>query len=182
ENFINNHYNISLIPKNTQRSTIKSRLLAQTQKHNPHYHNDPQLKEIIDKLNNEAIKKYQQTHDPYKQLQELIEKNGTKLTGANVAKSISTTEKELLETYEEGFGEENHIMLKSGMYPNDDEKSSTCECANNNNTELAIPKGKYKYLKDLKHICIGGICVCSVASALLTLLGSYGAKTAAVYF
>ncbi|CDO61974.1 stevor, partial [Plasmodium reichenowi] len=76
----------------------------------------------------------------------------------------------------------NHIMLKSGMYPNDDEKSSTCECANNNNTELAIPKGKYKYLKDLKHICIGGICVCSVASALLTLLGSYGAKTAAVYF
>ncbi|ETW27049.1 hypothetical protein PFFCH_05522 [Plasmodium falciparum FCH/4] len=39
ENFINNHYNVSFIPNNTQISTIKSRLLAQTQKHNPHYHN-----------------------------------------------------------------------------------------------------------------------------------------------
>ncbi|SOS81856.1 PIR protein, putative [Plasmodium sp.] len=57
ENFVNNHYNVGLIPNNTQRITIKSRLLAQTQKHNPHYHNDPELKKIISQLNEEAIKK-----------------------------------------------------------------------------------------------------------------------------
>ncbi|SPJ08248.1 stevor PIR protein,putative [Plasmodium sp. DRC-Itaito] len=178
-----NSQNIILIPNNTQRTTIKSRLLAQTQNQNPHYHNDPELKEMIDKLNNEAIKKYQKTHDPYKQLKELIEKNGKKLTGGNVAEPMSTTEKELFETYEEVFGEENHIMLKSRMYPNDDnksDKSSSCECAHNNNTELATTKGNDKYLKNLKHRCIGGACVCSVASVLLTLSGFFGAKTAAV--
>ncbi|KNC38119.1 stevor [Plasmodium falciparum RAJ116] len=44
ENCQNDHYNKSLLQKNTQRTTIKSRLLAQTQNHNPHYHNDPELK------------------------------------------------------------------------------------------------------------------------------------------
>ncbi|EUT81015.1 hypothetical protein PFAG_04234 [Plasmodium falciparum Santa Lucia] len=43
ENNINNLYNISLIQNKTKRATIKSRLLAQTQIHNPHYHNDPEL-------------------------------------------------------------------------------------------------------------------------------------------
>ncbi|SOV78708.1 stevor PIR protein, putative [Plasmodium reichenowi] len=51
ENYQNNHYNVSFIQNNTKWTTIKSRLLAQTQKHNPHYHNDPELKGIIDKLN-----------------------------------------------------------------------------------------------------------------------------------
>ncbi|EWC90561.1 hypothetical protein PFNF54_00608 [Plasmodium falciparum NF54] len=68
ENYLNNFYNISVIPKNTQKTTIKSRRLAQTQIHNPHYHNDPELKEIIDKMNEEAIKKYQKSHDPYEQM------------------------------------------------------------------------------------------------------------------
>ncbi|EWC78629.1 hypothetical protein C923_00691 [Plasmodium falciparum UGT5.1] len=36
---------------------------------------------------------------------------------------MSTTEKELLEIYEEKFGHKNDIMLKSCMYQNDDEKS-----------------------------------------------------------
>ncbi|CDO61677.1 stevor [Plasmodium reichenowi] len=178
----NDHYNRSSIQNNTQGTTIKSRLLAQTKNHNPHYHNDPEFKEIIDKMNEEAIKKYQQTHDPYKQLKELVEKNGTKLTGANDAEPMSTTEKDLFETYEEVFGEENHIMLKSGIYTNDDDKSnkSSCECTDINNTDLTKRKGKDKYLKHLKHRCIGGICSCSVGSALLTYIGLAFAKSVAL--
>ncbi|ETW35097.1 hypothetical protein PFTANZ_04198 [Plasmodium falciparum Tanzania (2000708)] len=182
ENCQNDHYNVSLIQNNTQETIIKSRLLAQTQNHNPHYHNDPELKEIIDKLNEEAIKKYQQTHDPYKQLKEVVEKNGTKYTGGNDAEPMSSIEKDLLETYEEMFGEEYHIMLKSGMYPNDDDgsdKSSTCECTDINITKLGKTKGRDKYLKHLKHRCIGGICFFSVGSALLTYIGLAFAKTAA---
>ncbi|SOV74875.1 stevor PIR protein, putative [Plasmodium reichenowi] len=178
----NSNYNVSLIAKSTQRTIIKSRLLAQTQKHNPHYHNDPELKEIIDKLNNEAIKKYQQTHDPYKQLKELVEKKGTKTTGEHVAEPMSTTEKYLFETYEELFGEENNIMLKSGVYQNDDDKSdksSSCECTDNNNTKLATTKGKDKYLKHLKHRCTRAIFLCSYGSFLLTWIGLGAARVAA---
>ncbi|SOV78701.1 stevor PIR protein, putative [Plasmodium reichenowi] len=183
ENYQNNHYNVSFIQNNTKRTTIKSRLLAQTKNHNPHYHNDPELKEIIDKLNDEAIKKFQQTHEPYEQLKELVEKNGTKLKGGNGTEHMSTIEKELLETYEDVFGEEHDIMLKSGMYPNDDDKSnnsSTCECTDTDNTELAKTKGRDKYLKHLKHRCIGGICSCSIGSALLTWIGTKAAKAAAI--
>ncbi|CDO61922.1 stevor, partial [Plasmodium reichenowi] len=179
ENGQNNHYSISIIQNNTKRTTTKSRLLAQIQNHNPHYHNDSELKEMIDKLNEEAIKKYQQTHDPYKHLKEVVEKNRTKLTGGNNTEPMPTAENDLLETYEEIFGEENH-MLKSGMYPNDDEKSPTCECTDINNTDLTKRKGKDKYLKHLKHRCIGGICSCSVGSFLLTMIGLYAAKKAAV--
>ncbi|SOS76398.1 stevor [Plasmodium sp. gorilla clade G1] len=179
EDYLNNHYNLSFIQNNTERTTIKSRLLAQTQNHNPHYHNDPELKEIIDKMNGEAIKKYQQTHDPYEQLKEVVEKNGTKYTGGNDEEPMSTLEKELLETYVETFGEESN-MLKSGMSPNVDEKSSTCECTNINNIKLGKTKGKDKYLKHLKHRCIGGICSCSVGSALLTTIGVYATKAAVI--
>ncbi|SOV75792.1 stevor PIR protein, putative [Plasmodium reichenowi] len=183
ENFVNNHYNISIIQNNTQRTIIKSRLLAQTKKHNPHYHNDPELKEMIDKLNEESIKKYQQTHDPYEQLKELVEKKGTKPLGGHGAESMSTLDKELFETYEEVFGEKNHIILKSGMYPNDDDrsdKSSSCECTDINNTDLTKRKGKDKYLKHLKHRCIGGICSCSVGSAILTMIGLGAARADAL--
>ncbi|EWC73421.1 surface antigen, partial [Plasmodium falciparum UGT5.1] len=160
ENYLNNHYNLSFIKNNTQGTTIKSRLLAQTKNHNPHYHNDPELKEIIDKMNEEAIKKYQQTHDPYEQLKEVVEKNGTKYSGGNDAEPMSTIEKELLETYEEMFGNQSHT-LNSGMSPNGDEKSSTCECTDINNIKLGKTKGRDKYLKHLKHRCIGGMCSCS---------------------
>ncbi|CAC9696393.1 stevor PIR protein,putative [Plasmodium sp. DRC-Itaito] len=185
ENCERSHYNVSLIQNNTQRTIIKSRLLAQTQNHNLHYHNDPELKEIIDKLNDKAIKKYQQTHDPYEQLKEVVEKNGTKFTGRNGAEPMSTTEKELFETYEEVFGKENHIMLKSGMYPNDDDKSdksSSCACTYTNNMNVTSTKGKDKYLKHLKHRCIGGICSCSIGSALLTYIGLAFAKVAALKY
>ncbi|ETW45067.1 hypothetical protein PFNF135_00668 [Plasmodium falciparum NF135/5.C10] len=170
ENYLNNHYNVSLIQNHTKRTTINSRLLAQTKNHNPHYHNDPELKEIIDKMNEEAIKKYQQTHDPYKQLKDVVEKNGTKYTGGKDAEPMSTLEKELLETYEEMFGNESD-MLKSGMYSNDkdgSDKSSTCECTDINSTDLTKRKDKDMYLKHLKHRCIGGICSCTLGSALLT--------------
>ncbi|SOV75265.1 stevor PIR protein, putative [Plasmodium reichenowi] len=179
ENYLNSLYNISVIPKNTQKTSIKSRLLAQTQNHNPDYHNDPELKEIIDKLNDETIKTYQKTHDPYKQLQELVEKKGTKLSGGNGAEPMSTIEKDLLETYEKMFGEQNHKMIKSGMYKNDDEKYSTCECTDINNTDLTKIKGKDKYLKHLKHRCTGGICSCSLCTAILTMLGLACAKAGA---
>ncbi|EWC77332.1 surface antigen [Plasmodium falciparum UGT5.1] len=181
EYYLNNHYNLNLIQNNTKITTIKSRILAKTQIHNPHYHNDPELKEIIDKMNEEAIKKYQQTHDPYKQLKDVVEKNGTKYTGGKDAEPMSTIEKELLETYEEMFGNESD-MLKSGMSPNVDEKSSTCECTNINNIKLGKTKGRDKYLKHLKHRCIGGICSCSVGSAILTMIGLGAAKTAAAAY
>ncbi|CDO61807.1 stevor [Plasmodium reichenowi] len=183
ENYLNNHYNVSLIQNNTKRTTIKSRLLAQTQIHNPHYHNDPELKEIIDKMNKEAIKKYQQTNDPYKQLKEIVEKNGTKYTGGNGAEPISTLEKELLETYVETFGDKNHVMLKSVRYPNDYDESddlSSCECTDINNEKLAKTKGRDKYLKHLKGRCTRGIYFCSFGSALLTLIGLIAAKKAAL--
>ncbi|SPJ10064.1 stevor PIR protein,putative [Plasmodium sp. DRC-Itaito] len=180
ENCENSYYNRSFVSNNTQRTTIKSRLLAQAQNHNPHYHNDHELKEIIDKLNEEAIKKYQQTHEPYEQLKELVEKNGRKITGGHGTQPMSTTENDLLETYEEVFGDGNHIMLKSGIYPNDDEHSSSCECTNTNNAKLATTKGKDKYLKHLKHRCTRGICSCSVGSVFVTLIGLITAKNAAV--
>ncbi|SOS77272.1 stevor [Plasmodium sp. gorilla clade G1] len=179
ENLVNNYYNVRFIKNNTKRTMVKSRFLAQTQKHNPHYHNDPELKEIINKLNEEAIKKYQQTHDPYEQLQELIEKNQTKVTGENGKEPVSMIENDLLETYEKMFGDESHV-LKSGMYPNDDEKSSTCECTDINNKKLAKTKGKDKYLKHLKEGCTRSICFCSVSSAFLTLIGLAAAKKDAV--
>ncbi|SOS76927.1 stevor [Plasmodium sp. gorilla clade G1] len=182
ENYLNNHYNVSLIQNKTKRATIKSRLLAQTQIHNPHYHNDPELKEIIDKMNEEAIKKYQQTHDPYKELK-VLEKNGKKYTGGHGAEHLSTLEKELLETYEEKFGDKNHVMLKSGRYPNDDDESddsSSCECTDINNAKLAKRKGRDKYLKHLKRRCTRGIYFCSVGSALLTTIGVYATKAAIV--
>ncbi|ETW28800.1 hypothetical protein PFFCH_03775 [Plasmodium falciparum FCH/4] len=182
EKYINNHNNINVIRNDTQRTTIKCRLLAQTQIHNPHYHNDPELKEIIDKMNEEAIKKYQETHDPYKQLKEVVEKNGTKHVGGHVAEPMSAIEKELLETYEEMFGNESD-MLKSGIYPNDNDesdKSLTCECTDTNSTKLTTGKGKDKYLKHLKEGCTRSICFCSVSSAFLTLIALAFAKKAAV--
>ncbi|KNG76599.1 stevor [Plasmodium falciparum IGH-CR14] len=179
DNYQNSHYNIRHIQNNTQRTTIKSRLLAQTKNHNPHYHNDPELKEIIDKMNEEAIKKYQQTHDPYKQLKEVVEKNGAKHVGGHAAEPMSTIEKELLETYEEMFGKESD-MLKSGMSPNVDEKSSTCECTDINNIKLGKTKGRDKYLKHLKGRCTRGIYFCSVGSALLTTIGVCATKAALI--
>ncbi|EUR82068.1 hypothetical protein PFBG_00162 [Plasmodium falciparum 7G8] len=181
ENYLNNHYNVSPIQNKTKSATIKSRLLAQTQIHNPHYHNDPELKEIIDKMNEEAIKKYQKSHDPYEQLKEVVEKNGTKYTGGNDAKPMSAIEKELLKTYEERFGNESD-MLKLGMSPNADEKSSTCECTDIDNAKLAKTKGRDKYLKHLKGRCTRGIYISSLATVIVTYIGLKSARTAAAAY
>ncbi|KNG74059.1 hypothetical protein PFMG_00255 [Plasmodium falciparum IGH-CR14] len=76
----NNLRNKSLINNYTQRKILKSRCLAETEKpHNLHYQNDPELKKIIDRLNEEAMKKYQQSNDTYKQLHELLEKKKQKV-------------------------------------------------------------------------------------------------------
>ncbi|ETW19341.1 hypothetical protein PFFVO_01916 [Plasmodium falciparum Vietnam Oak-Knoll (FVO)] len=185
ENYQNNHYNISHIQNNTQGITIKSRLLAQTQNHNPHYHNDPELKKIIDQLNEEAIRKYQQSHDPYEQLQDLVEKNGTKIRSGHDAEPMSMIENELLETYEEMFSDKNHVMLKSGRYPNDEDKSddlSSCECTDINNAKLVKTKGRDKYLKHLKGRCTRGIYFCSLGSVILTYIGLVFAKAAAINY
>ncbi|KOB85383.1 stevor isoform troph beta [Plasmodium falciparum Dd2] len=181
EYYLNNHYNVSLIQNKTKRATIKSRLLSQTQNHNPHYHSDPELKKIIDQLNEEAIKKYQENHDPYEQLQDVVEKKRTNPLSGQGAEPMSTIEKDLLEAYEETFGNEKNIMLKSDMNPNDDrsDKSSTCDCTDTNNMKLETGKGKDKYLKHLKGRCTRGICVCSVGSTFLTLMGLALAKKAA---
>ncbi|KOB86530.1 rifin [Plasmodium falciparum Dd2] len=183
ENYLNNDFNVSFIQNNTKRTTIKSRLLAQTQIHNPHYHNDPELKEKIDKMNEEAIKKYQQTHDPYKQLKEVVEKNVTKHVGGHAAEPMSTLEKDLLETYEETFGDKYHIILKSGRYPNGDDvsdDSSSCDCTDINNAKLEKTKGRDKYLKHLKGRCTRGIYISSLATVILTTIALYSARAAAV--
>ncbi|SOS76658.1 PIR protein, putative [Plasmodium sp. gorilla clade G1] len=180
ENYINNHYNISHIQNNTQRRTINSRLLAQTQSHNPHYHNDPELKEIIDQLNEEAIKKYQESHEPHEQLKELVEKKVTKMVSGHVVEPMSTIEKELLETYEEMFGDKIHIMLKSSTYINQDDKS--CECANMKklyNQLSSSNKEHDKYLDNLKTGCVGGVGVCTVSSSLVGHFGIGAASAAA---
>ncbi|CDO62670.1 stevor, partial [Plasmodium reichenowi] len=52
-------------------------------------------------------------------------------------------------------------------------------CTDINSANLAKTKGRDKYLKHLKHRCIGGICVCSVGSAILTMIGLAAAKAAA---
>ncbi|MBZ2160320.1 hypothetical protein K1I93_09725 [Streptococcus australis] len=80
--------------------------------------------------------------------------------------------------------EENDIMLKSDMYPNDDEKSdksSTCECTDINNAKLATTKGKDKYLKRLKERFIRTIYLSSVGSLFLAFIGLAVAKASYVY-
>ncbi|ETW33281.1 hypothetical protein PFTANZ_06001 [Plasmodium falciparum Tanzania (2000708)] len=90
---------------------------------------------------------------------------------------MSTIEKELLETYEEVFGDESD-MLKSGMYPNVDAKSSTYECTDINNIKLGKAKGRDKYLVNLKERFKGGIGFCTVGSILLILMGFIAAGLA----
>ncbi|SOV20413.1 stevor PIR protein, putative [Plasmodium sp. gorilla clade G2] len=171
--FQNNHYNISHIPYNTQRITTKSRVLAEIERsNNPHYHNDPELKGIIDKLNEEAIKKYQQTYDPYEQLQDVVEKNGTKTMSGHMAEPMSTIEKELLEIYEEMFGEKYGTILNPGINCNQNDKS--CECPNDKKTcdKLFLSNKEHdKYLYNLKKGCVGAVHTCARSSIITRNFG-----------
>ncbi|EUR67451.1 hypothetical protein PFBG_04131 [Plasmodium falciparum 7G8] len=112
----NNLRNKSLINNYTQRKILKSRYLAETEKpQNPHYQNDPELKKIIDQLNEEAMKKYQQSNDTYKQLHELLEKKETKSRSRNSEQEMSKIEKELLKIYEKMSVHDNYLdNLKTG--------------------------------------------------------------------
>ncbi|EWC76540.1 hypothetical protein C923_02767 [Plasmodium falciparum UGT5.1] len=173
----NNNYNIRFTQTITQQTSTKSRHLAEIERpKNPHYHNDPELKEIIDKLNEEAIKKYQKTHNPYEQLQDLVEKKATKTRGGYGAEPMSTIEKELLKKYEEMFGDESHIMLKSGMYTNEGNKS--CECSYKKKSSSSN-KVHENYLNNLKEGCIAGVGTCAFSSALLGKFGIAAGATAA---
>ncbi|KOB87520.1 hypothetical protein PFDG_03449 [Plasmodium falciparum Dd2] len=183
----NNFLNIKLIHNDTQRTTIKSRLLAQTKNHNPHYNNDPELKKIIDKLNAEAIKKYQHTHEPYEQLQEVVEKKGKKTVGTHGAEPMSTIEKELLEIYEEIFGNENHNIVKSDIYTNkynksNDKNDKSCECANNkkSSNKLSLSNKVHdNYLDNLKAGCVGSAAACAVSSVFVGKCGIVAGSAAA---
>ncbi|SOV20376.1 stevor PIR protein, putative [Plasmodium sp. gorilla clade G2] len=179
--FQNNHYNISHIPYNTQRTTTKSRVLAEIERSkNPHYHNDPELKEIIDKLNEEAIKKYQQTHDPYEQLQDVVEKNGTKTMSGHIAEPMSTIEKELLEIYEEMFGEKYRTILNPGINCNENDKS--CEFTNKENSStnsFSSNKVHDNYLDNLKTCCVGAVNTCALSSIITGSCGVYFGAAAA---
>ncbi|SOS81619.1 stevor [Plasmodium sp. gorilla clade G1] len=171
----NNIDNVSLIHNNTQRTTKISRLLTEIQKpNNPHYHNDPELKEIIDKLNEEAIKKYQKTHEPYEQLQELVKK-----TEQKIHVKIMNRRCELLKTYEEMFDDESHIMLKWDIYSNDNNKSNDKnnrfgEYTNKKESSNKLSSSNKihdNYLDNLKEACVAGVGTCSLSSIIT---GSYG--------
>ncbi|EUT91239.1 hypothetical protein PFAG_00837 [Plasmodium falciparum Santa Lucia] len=180
----NNLRNKSLINNYTQRNILKSRCLAEIERPlNPHYQNDPELKKIIDQLNEEAMKKYQQSNDTYKQLHELLEKNETKSRSRNSEQEMSKIEKELLKIYEKMSGDENHIMQKSDMYTNENHKSNdkndkSCECINKNSTDKLSSTNKVhdNYLDNLKTGFVGGLVVCALSSALV---GKYGIAAAA---
>ncbi|ETW20450.1 hypothetical protein PFNF135_00699 [Plasmodium falciparum NF135/5.C10] len=185
---INKIGNISLIKNNTQSISTKSRYLAEIERpNNPHYYNDPELKEIIDKLNKEAIKKYQKNHDPYEQLKEVVEKNQTKVTGGNDAEPMSTLEKDLLEIYEKLFGDKSHIMIKSNIYINQDDKSNdkndkSCECANYKkyNQLLSSYSVDDAYLHNLKSGCVACVGTSALSSIITGLYGISAASTAAI--
>lgn len=89
---------------------------------------------------------------------------------------MSAVEKELLKTYEEMFGDESHIMLKSSMYTNDGNKS--CECAYKKKTSSSN-KVHENYLNNLKEGCIAGVGTCAFSSALLGKFGIAAGATAA---
>ncbi|SOS81741.1 PIR protein, pseudogene, putative [Plasmodium sp.] len=178
----NNLDNKIFIHNDTQRKTSKSRHLAEIENpKNPHYHNDPELKEIIDKLNKEAIKKYQKTHEPYEQLQELVKKNRTKNTRKNNEQKMSIIEKELLKTYEEIFSDENYIMLKPGIYSND-KNDKFCEYTNKKDLYDKL-SSSYKihdnYLDNLKEGCVAGVGTCALSSIITGSCGIAAASKAA---
>ncbi|EWC87273.1 hypothetical protein PFNF54_04050 [Plasmodium falciparum NF54] len=182
----NNLRNKSLINNYTQRKILKSRCLAEIERpFNLHYQNDPELKKIIDRLNEEAMKKYQQSNDTYKQLHELLEKKETKSRSRNSEQEMSKIEKELLKIYEKMSGDENHIMQKSDMYTNENHKSNdkndkSCECINKNSTDKLSSTNKVhdNYLDNLKTGCIGSVGACALSSAATEFAGNVAAGTA----
>ncbi|SOS81739.1 PIR protein, pseudogene, putative [Plasmodium sp.] len=185
----NNNYNIRLTQNKTQRKTTKSRFLAEIESHNnPHYHNDPELKKIIDELNEEAIKKYKNSHDSYEQLHELLQKKGKPTTGARGEEHISKIEKELLKTYEEMLGDESYINLKYGMYTNNDVKSNgkndkPCAIENkkkSSNKLTSSNKVHDNYLDNLKSCCVGAVNTCALSSILTGYFGVLAGAEAAV--
>ncbi|ETW32010.1 hypothetical protein PFFCH_00560 [Plasmodium falciparum FCH/4] len=183
ENYLNNHYNVMNFLKNSceEDQAVAGPLFCKASNALTDSGRSYEFsKSIYEMAADAADAARKAANGKYAEMTSVVEKNGTKYTGGNDAEPRSTLEKELLETYEEMFGEESDIMLKSGRCPNDDEKSATCECTDINGGKLSKTKGRDKYLKKLKHRCIGGICSCSVGSFLLTMFGLHAAKAAAL--
>ncbi|ETW19996.1 hypothetical protein PFAG_00846 [Plasmodium falciparum Santa Lucia] len=69
----NKKYNVGYVKNSTRMIIMKSRRLSEIQLPRcPHYHNDPELKKIIDKLNEERIKKYIETNNSFEEIHELL--------------------------------------------------------------------------------------------------------------
>ncbi|ETW31572.1 hypothetical protein PFFCH_00991 [Plasmodium falciparum FCH/4] len=191
--------NKTLINNYTQRKTLKSRCLAELENsYNTHCHNDPELKKIIDQLNQGELNTYQQSNDTCNQLHELLEKNETKTKSRNSEQVLSKIEKKFLKTYEKFLTDKNRIMIISDIYTNEyyksndknykndkndknDKNNKSCECANNkkSSNKLSLSnKVNDNYLDNLKTRCVGSVGACALSSAATEFAGNVAAGTA----
>ncbi|ETW20808.1 hypothetical protein PFUGPA_00371 [Plasmodium falciparum Palo Alto/Uganda] len=185
---VNNHnkkYNVGYIQNNRQMIMMKSRRLAEIQLPKcPHYNNDPELKKIIDKLNEERIKKYIETNNSFEELHGLLVKERTKSLYENGMKKSSNMEKELLKKYDDSIRDEHNVISKSGIYTSDYRKlyDKSCDYQNQKilRDELAsCCKVHDNYLDNLKKGCFGGVGICTLCSLLVSNIGIGYAVTAA---
>ncbi|EUT79992.1 hypothetical protein PFAG_04632 [Plasmodium falciparum Santa Lucia] len=155
---VNNHnkkYNVGYIQNNRQMIMMKSRRLSEIQLPKcPHYNNDPELKKIIDKLNEERIKKYIETNNSFEELHGLLVKERTKSLYEN---GIYTSDYRKL--YDKPCDYQNQKILR-------DELASCCKVHDN-------------YLDNLKKGCFGGVGICTLCSLLVSNIGIGYAVTAA---
>ncbi|SOS78215.1 PIR protein [Plasmodium sp. gorilla clade G1] len=192
--------NKTLINNYTQRKTLKSRCLAELENsYNTHCHNDPELKKIIDQLNQGELNTYQQSNDTCNQLHELLEKNETKTKSRNSEQRLSKIEKKFLKTYEKFLTDKNRIMIISDIYTNEyyksndknykndknDKNNKSCECANNkkSSNKLSLSnKVNDNYLDNLKTRCVGSVGACALSSAATEFAGNVAAASAVKSF
>ncbi|CZT62761.1 stevor [Plasmodium falciparum NF54] len=183
--------NKTLINNYTQRKTLKSRCLAELENsYNTHCHNDPELKKIIDQLNQGELNTYQQSNDTCNQLHELLEKNETKTKSRNSEQVLSKIEKKFLKTYEKFLTDKNRIMIISDIYTNEyyksnDKNNKSCECANNkkSSNKLSLSnKVNDNYLDNLKTRCVGSVGACALSSAATEFAGNVAAASAVKSF
>ncbi|SOS76940.1 stevor [Plasmodium sp. gorilla clade G1] len=181
----NKKYNVGYVKNSTRMIIMKSRRLTEIQLPKcPHYHNDPELKKIIDKLNQERIKKYIETNNSFEELHELLGKKRTNSLYENGMKKSSKMENELLKKHDDSIRDKHNVMLKSGIYTSEDIKlnDKSCEYQNKkiSGDELASShKIHDNYLDNLKKGCFGGVGICTLCSLLVSNIGIGYAVTAA---
>ncbi|ETW37314.1 hypothetical protein PFTANZ_02005, partial [Plasmodium falciparum Tanzania (2000708)] len=181
----NKKYNIDYIQNSTQMIMMKSRRLTEIQMSKcPHYYNDPELKKIIDKLNEERIKKYREVNNSFEELRELFGKEGTKFLYKSGMKKSSKKENELLKKYEDTIRDEHNVISKSGIYTNKDKKSNNKSRKYENekisgNEMASSYKVHDNYLDNLRKGCFVGVGICTFCSLLVSNIGIGYAVTAA---